>query len=398
MNKFFMTLKNSYKQKVTSKSFIFTTLLTVALIFLAFNFNTIIDLFNKSESLDTLTIQAEPELKDEFSSFLNAKTDTIKITNDSDNILKLTLLENTLQAELDTEHELKSEDKETIQNTLNQYNQMIVMKENNLDKSVIENLNSPVALETNVRDEDKKDKSEDKDINPINIGIMYLTLFLMFFIIIGYAGQVANDIAQEKSSRVIEMIVSSISPTTHLLAKVSAIILSALTQIIVMIIGGFIAYKTSSINEALDEFHLKFSNDSLQMIIVCIIYLLLGLLLYLSLAAMLGSFVSRMEDLQQSIMPLTFLSIGGFYVAIFNILTPDSTLVKFASYFPFFTPFVMPLRMLDENNTIMIQIIGISILIVMIVLVVLLTTYIYKRSILLTESGMMKSVKKIFNK
>ncbi|HLR39542.1 MAG TPA: ABC transporter permease [Jeotgalicoccus sp.] len=397
MNKFFMILGSAYKQKVKSKAFIFTTLITVAIIFLGFNFNVIIDMFNKSEEIETITVEAEPELKEGFEMLLPNHSETIKVTDDSTNILTIERDKNTLTSLINTEVELSSDDKNAIQNTLDQLHQTLVMQENNINPEAIAELNTKTDLTEKTADEDAP-KSGFDDINPANMVIMYITLMLMFFIIIGYAGQVANDIAQEKSSRVIEMIVSSVSPTTHLVAKVSAIILSALTQILVFLIGGYIAFKTSNINEAVQKFDLEFSDNTVSIIIICIIYMLLGLLLYLSLAAMLGSFVSRMEDLQQSIMPLTFLSIGGFYIAMFSIATPGTLLVKLSSYFPFFTPYVMPLRMIDPDTSLTEQFIGIIIMIISIVLIIWLTTYIYKRSILLTEGGMIKSIKKIFKK
>ncbi|CAD2073908.1 ABC transporter permease [Phocicoccus pinnipedialis] len=397
MNKFLMILVSAYMQKVKAKAYIFTTLISVALIFLGFNFNIIIDMFNKSEEINTITVQAEPKLKVGFETLLPNNSETIKITEDSSNTLIIERDQHTLHSEVNTEAELSSDDKNAIQNTLDQLHQTLVMQENNITPEAIAELNTKTDLIVKTTSEEA---SQDGlgDINPANMVIMYVTLMLMFFIIIGYAGQVANDIAQEKSSRVIEMIVSSVSPTTHLVAKVSAIILSALTQILIFLISGYIAFKTSNINEAVKAFDLKFSSDTIPIIIICIIYLLLGLLLYLSLAAMLGSFVSRMEDLQQSIMPLSFLSIGGFYIAMFSIATPGTLLVKSASYFPFFTPYVMPLRMIDPDTTMSEQYIGIVIMTISIVLIIWLTTYIYKRSILLTEGSMVKSIKKIFNK
>lgn len=392
-----MILGSAYKQKVKSKAFIFTTLITVAIIFLGFNFNVIIDMFNKSEEIETITVKAEPELEEGFEMLLPNHSETIKVTDDSTNILTIERDKNTLTSLINTEVELSSDDKNAIQNTLDQLHQTLVMKENNINPEAIAELNTKTDLTEKTADEDAP-KSGFDDINPANMVIMYVTLMLMFFIIIGYAGQVANDIAQEKSSRVIEMIVSSVSPTTHLVAKVSAIILSALTQILVFLICGYIAFKTSNINEAVQKFDLEFSDNTVSIIIFCIIYMLLGLLLYLSLAAMLGSFVSRMEDLQQSIMPLTFLSIGGFYIAMFSIATPGTILVKLSSYFPFFTPYVMPLRMIDPDTSLTEQFIGIIIMIISIVLIIWLTTYIYKRSILLTDGSMIKSIKKIFKK
>ncbi|PWG68408.1 ABC transporter permease, partial [Enterobacter mori] len=75
-----------------------------------------------------------------------------------------------------------------------------------------------------------------------NTVMVYVGIMLMFFIIINYAGQVAMEIATEKTSRVIEMIITSVSPVTHILAKISAVIAVALTQIVIIILTGVICF------------------------------------------------------------------------------------------------------------------------------------------------------------
>src|SRR5699024_8749703 len=186
--------------------------------------------------------------------------------------------------------------------------------------------------------------------NLLNIVIIYAVIMLMFFIIMGYASQIATEVAHEKSSRVIEMIVSSISPTRHVLAKVSAIILVSFTQILIVIGSGLIAFKSSSLQKTLSDFELVSNEQTVPIIVYSIVFLVLGLLLYLIFAALLGSFISRMEDLQQGLMPLTFISIGGFYICLFNIMNSDGTLLKIISYFPFVIPFTMPVLLLNLDT------------------------------------------------
>ena len=110
---------------------------------------------------------------------------------------------------------------------------------------------------------------------------------------------------------------------------------------------------------------------------------------------MLGSFISRMEDIQQGMMPLTFISMIGYMVALMGINFADHILVTVSSYVPFFTPFVMPLRLLVSSTGHGPMLIGIAIMIVSIILVLLLAAYVYKRSVLSTESGIMKNIKRI---
>lgn len=193
------------------------------------------------------------------------------------------------------------------------------------------------------------------------------------------------------------MIVSSVSPVNHLFAKILAIICVSLTQLFFFIVTIIAVIYMVDIGAIISEFGLEADDRTLPMIIYSVVFLLLGLVLYLSVSALLGSFVSRMEDLQQALLPITLMSIGGMYLGMFNLLNPDSLLVKITSYFPFFTPFVMPLRVLDDGTSHMIIWIGIVIVIITVLISVYFAARIYKGSILSTEKGIIKNIKK-FNR
>lgn len=163
-------------------------------------------------------------------------------------------------------------------------------------------------------------------------------------------------------------------------------------MIVIAIIAAIYLF---DLNEVFDEFGLEVTDSTVPMLIYSIIFLILGLVLYLTVSAMLGSFVNRMEDLQQALMPITFLSIAGLYLAMFNLMTPDTILVRVTSYFPFFTPFVMPLRILDDSTSQLTLVIGIIILVVTIIIAVFLAASIYRNSVLSTERGIIKNLKRI---
>lgn len=76
---------------------------------------------------------------------------------------------------------------------------------------------------------------------------------------------------------------------------------------------------------------------------------MLGYFLYATLAAFLGSVVSRIEDVQQTITPMTLLVVAGFMIAMFGLNAPDAGFITVTSFIPFFTPMIMFLRvgMLD---------------------------------------------------
>ena len=89
---------------------------------------------------------------------------------------------------------------------------------------------------------------------------------------------------------------------------------------------------------------LGFQNIPASTIVYAVIFFILGYLLYATLAAFLGSLVSRIEDVQQMITPMTLLVVAGFMIAMFGLNQPDTTFITIASYIPFFTPMLMFMR------------------------------------------------------
>lgn len=401
MNKFLVTLLSTYKQKVKSKSFIITTLLLIVFVFAGMNFDKILNLFDSEDEKTVLTIEATKEDREVVTDVIKSFDDTIIIEPESNNVLTINSDDLPIKATLTTDDELSNDNRQTIEVALDELNKLYVSNAIDISKEDLTLLDSSADLTVKSSDPDGEVEADDggffEDENLLNIVVIYAVIMLMFFIIIGYASQIATEIAQEKSSRVIEMIVSSISPTRHVLAKVSAIILVSFTQILIVIGSGLIAFKMSSLEATLSDFELVSNEQTVPIIVYSVVFLILGLLLYLIFAALLGSFISRMEDLQQGLMPLTFISIGGFYIGLFNIMNSDGTLLKISSYFPFFTPFTMPVRLLNLDTPMSVIYISIVILAISVVLILFLTTTVYKRNVLMNDSNILKSIKKMKN-
>src|SRR5690606_1961665 len=101
------------------------------------------------------------------------------------------------------------------------------------------------------------------------------------------------------------------------------------------------------------------------------------------LYAALGSVVSRTEDLGQAVMPMTIISLAGFYIAMFSIATPESTLVTVSSYIPFLSPFVMLLRIGLTNIATWEILVSLGILLVTIYICVIVSSKIYRTGVLM---------------
>lgn len=211
----------------------------------------------------------------------------------------------------------------------------------NISQEQISSLYVPAAFEKVAIEDNAKTAEE---LNQAR-GLVYIMLFVIYFGVIGYAGMIATEVAGEKTSRVMEILISSISPVQQMFAKILGIALLSLTQMIVFFAVGYTAIK-NNLDDMQEGFfsYLGFGATSLSTVVYAIIFALLGYFLYATLAAFLGSLVSRIEDVQTMITPMTMLIIIGFMMSMFGLGNPEAGFVKVSSFIPFFSPMLMFLR------------------------------------------------------
>ena len=125
-----------------------------------------------------------------------------------------------------------------------------------------------------------------------------------------------------------------------------------------------------------------------------LLYAVLGISIYSILAAFLGSLVSKVEDVNKMVTPITLIGVAGFYLAMYALNAPNSPVVKIGSFIPFFTPFVMPFRL--ANDSVMSNEIWLSVAIVLVFLVlsIWLSVAFYKSNVLVySEKGLIGTFK-----
>ncbi len=180
------------------------------------------------------------------------------------------------------------------------------------------------------------------------VGIVFIVL--IFITVVIYGMWVAAGVVAEKSSRVMELIVSAASARQLVVGKVLGIGAAGLTQFVGILIPALIAL---AFQERVAEFVLgpgaslgeSFVALSAPLVLAYIGFFVLGFTLYALVYAAAGSLVSRPEDLQVIALPLSLVAIGGYLIAIGALSGSGGWLVRFASYVPFWSPFVMLTRL-----------------------------------------------------
>lgn len=214
-----------------------------------------------------------------------------------------------------------------------------------------------------------------------NVLIMMLLSMVLFFAIYFCAYQVSSSITTEKTSKIMETLVTSTSPRTIVLGKTIGIGLVGLAQLIV-IVGTALASAKAFLEPELLNSVLDMSNITPTLGIITIVYFILGYLAYALLYALTGSTVSKPEDIQSANMPVAIISVVGFYLAYFTMMNPTSNLNAIAAILPVSSPFCMPLRImmgLAEPKDIAISI---AVLIITSIVIAKIAIKIYSNAIL----------------
>jgi ABC-2 type transport system permease protein len=179
--------------------------------------------------------------------------------------------------------------------------------------------------------------------------LSYIVVVLTFMAIITYGTWVAQSVAEEKSGRVMELLITAATPRQLLTGKVLGTAAAGLTQYVVMIaavVVGLVAAGPASSALAVSEVPFEIPTIEIGFVLAFTAFFVVGFLLYAALYAAAGSMVSRVEDVQQAVGPLMYLAMAGYFVSFVAPNDPDSQLVAVASIIPFFSPYLMPSRML----------------------------------------------------
>lgn len=279
---------------------------------------------------------------------------------------------------------------DNITNSIQMVKSQLAANQLNLTNEQLTKLNEPVAFEKIALEKDAKTEEE---LNQAR-GLVYVLLFLIYFAVILYANMIATEVATEKSSRVMEILISSVSPIKHMFAKILGIGLLSLTQLAILMLVGYFSLTNNDSLGSMEGFF-GFSEVPVSTIIYAAIFFILGYFLYATLAALLGSLVSRIEDVQQMITPMTLLIVAGFMIAMFGLSAPDTTFVTITSYIPFFTPMLMFMRVGMLNLPVWEPILGIVVLVATIMILAIFGARVYKGGVLMYgKSNSYKDIKK----
>lgn len=387
MKDLFTVMKFTMKDMVKRKSFIISTIIFLVMIIVGFNVPKILKSIKGEDTVDKLLIVDESNV---FEGALESlkKLDTgyeIEIAN-----LKYDEVKEKIQSE-EIESAIFVEKQE--KNIKIKY----IVKDATMMEEVPEDIISTInTLYTNIKisklgltEEQLKSiapnfefslEQTDEKANG-NVFAMMLLSIVLFYAIYFCAYQVSSSITTEKTSKIIETLVTSTSPKTIVLGKTIGIGMVGLLQMILLVGTALISAKVF-LEPGMIEQVLDMSAITPYLGIVTIIYFILGYFAYALLYALTGSTVSKPEDIQSANGPVAMLAVIGFYLSYFTMMNPTSEMNIFASLFPISSPFCMPFRIMMGLAKPTDVLISIAILIVTILVIAKVTIKIYSNAIL----------------
>lgn len=237
-------------------------------------------------------------------------------------------------------------------------------------------------------------------------GVAYVVSFIVFMFVMNYISIISQEIAVEKGSRIMEIVLSSISSNTHFMGKMIGIFLVLLTQVAFYAILLGIAFITLMRTPLPPEIQSFLGNESILTLLGSSSSVLmwsgllafLGIITYSVLGAFLGSLVSNVQDVSKMVTPIILLSIVGFYIGMFGLGFSNNILVRVGSQIPFFTPFVMPFRIATETVSTTELVFSIIISLLFSILCLWLSANFYRSNVLTySDKGLFGTLKQSYN-
>jgi ABC-2 type transport system permease protein len=235
---------------------------------------------------------------------------------------------------------------------------------------------------------------EDTSISNSEYWFIYGILFIVMMVNVLASTQIASSIVTEKSTRVIEYLLTSVKPLAIMVGKITAMLTAVLFQMIslvsILVISNKISEALSSgeVESVLSQYLPKdiFQNLNIINIMFCLILIVLGMIFYATLAGLAGATVSRIEELSDGLTLFTFTNIIGSYIgigaAIILMSKGINGFVIFSFLFPLSSPFILPGAILIGKASLPIAAVSIVLQVIFIMLLFKFVAKVYETLIL----------------
>lgn len=407
MRKFWIITKDVYLKNIKSISFLIMILvpfIMMGVIYVAGNFaqqNSEVNKIGVLSDDPQLTQQLGQVKTDdfEFKAIDSTKKAQKELADEKiDAYMTVSVANEEVKGKLYSENSLGQSTQLLIQQQLTGVQSMLRASTLGVSPEEVASLSQPASFsrqKVSFNDQGKMTVGEDNSDEQYVVS--YVATIILFIIILTYAQIIAQEIASEKGTRIMEVILSSTTAQKHFYGKLTGVLLVAVTQMALygVIFGvGFNQFKNMDIvKSALDGISL----DSIfgPFLWYSLLFMFFGILIFAVLAALCGSLVNKAEDTAKAILPVTYLSLGGYMLGlILGASDPNNIVIRITSYIPFLSSYIMPVRLANETVDVSGAMVSLVILIVVTFVLMFLSANMYKSNVLVySEGGLWSSLK-----
>lgn len=400
MKEILKVFRFEFGQKLKEKSFYITTIIIALVVFLLAASPAIFGLFSGDETENTQVEDAQdyqdseiielsklgivingeisdtliPELEKEYEVVEYKSEEELKKAVESDEIEEGAVIQNDLEATVysKTANALNPSEYSQLDYLMkDNYKYNVMLKEYNIsreDFEKIDNIYPNISYESLGRN------------NLASYIVSYVFIMFMYFMIILQGQLIATSVAREKDNRTMELLITTVKPKSLIWGKVLAgVVISLITFLAIIVAGGLglsiTLMKTPQLLEMLKAIDF---NLGVKDLVIFVDFLLLGVTLYYLIYAALGSLVSKLDELNQALTPITVIVVIAFMLPMFSLSSPDSILMKVLSFIPFTSPLAMFVRYQMSDVPTMELLISTGLLLVTLILVSILASKIYR--------------------
>ena len=366
MNKTFLIIKREFLVRVKKKSFIIMTLLAPILMASLIIVPVLVTdsgqqkrLIGIYENTTSFAKEIEDSENVHFTVFDDMQMDEFIKDPEGSNYYALLKIEND-SCSIYSNQQVGLNLRKSIEKQLEQISERNKLKQAGINLDIIEQAKTNINIETKIITSEGNTTSSSTEAS---IGIGFTTGILIYMFIFMYGTMVMRGVIEEKTNRIVEIIISSVKPFQLMLGKILGVALVGLTQFILWIvltiiissIAEIIFFDTTEINNNLDsvdqsvilnEFTRLTGGINLILIFVSFLfYFLFGYLMYSALFAAVGSAVDAEADTQQFMLPITIPLIFSFILIQPVMDNPDGVLAFWLSIIPLTSPIIMMARL-----------------------------------------------------
>ena len=371
-SKIWIVTQREFATRVKKKSFIIMTLLMPFLMSALMFLPLLLSLIESSDKKTVAVVDQTGLYQAEFKSndkylFVPTEKMTPQMRSDSTDVAAVLLITADLSekpgsAALYSQEEIPSDLSDLVNSILTDVVQRQKFAKYNIPEldAIIDDVQTPVEVEK-IR---WTDEGERQSMSDFLSGVGMLLTFVIYMFVMAYGAMVLQSVSEEKSNRIVELMVSSVKPFQLMMGKIIGIGLVGVFQVLiwaviiasVMAIGGTMtgvamfgsgdmtAMQGADMDAGMKIFAIISQLPLLEIISLFVLYFVGGYLLYASILAALGASVNDQQDTGQMMMPVMIVMVFAFYVGFYSSMNPDGPMAFWCSFVPFTSPIVMMVR------------------------------------------------------